>query len=78
MKRGGQREIGAWAKNFDIFGHPVTVFYQGADKYKTWLGVLCTFSVYFLTASYMYFQLTELFIMEEPGVLIFTKTLLEH
>ena len=34
-------------KRFDIFGHPITVHYDGEDKYKTLLGAF--FSVAVLT-----------------------------
>ena len=71
----GIRDIGAWVKDLDIFGHPVTVFYKGNDSYKTKLGILCTLGVWFLTFSYALIQLTELMVMEEPDVLVFTKTL---
>ena len=71
------KEIGAWVKDYDIFGHPVTVFYKGTDTYKTKLGLLCTLGVWFLTLSYTFIQLTELMVMEEPDVLVFTKTLTE-
>ena len=71
------RDLGAWVKDHDIFGHPVTVFYKGADTYKTKLGILCTLGVWFLTLSYTVIQLTELTVMEEPDVLVFTKTLTE-
>ena len=47
------RHIGAFMKDLDIFGHPVTVFYKGKDSYKTKLGFLCTLLVWFLTLSYM-------------------------
>ena len=39
-------------KNFfldcDIFGHPISVHYRGSDTFKTWLGSICTLTVYVL------------------------------
>ena len=35
-------------KDIDIFGYPIGVRYKGNNTYKTWLGTLCTFSVWIL------------------------------
>ena len=72
------KNLGEWVKGIDIFGHPVTVFYKGDNTYKTKLGVLCTLTVYFLTFFYSVSKFTEMVVMNDPDVLIFTKTLLEH
>lgn len=72
------KQLGDWARDFDMFGHPVKVFYKGSDTYKTKLGLLCTMIVCALTLSYFTVQLIALVTMSDPDVLIMTKTLLEH
>ena len=67
-----------WAVDFDIFGHPVTVFYKGSDTYKTKLGFLCTFGVFMLTISYLIIKLIAVVAMSDPEVLIMTKTMTEQ
>ena len=65
-------------KDYDIFGHPVTVFYKGSDTYKTKLGTLCSLGVFILSMMYLNIRLSALIEMDDPEVLIMTKTLLEH
>ena len=61
-----------------MFGHPVTVTYNGSDSFKTKLGTLCSFGVYILIFVYMVLRLCELAYMQDPNVLIIRKTLLSH
>ena len=42
----------------DIFGQPISVFYQGSDVYKTRLGAFFTFVTYSLIA-FNFITLTE-------------------
>ena len=35
-------------KDRDIFGYPIGVQYRGSKTYKTWLGTMCTFTVWIL------------------------------
>ena len=67
--------IGRNLLNLDMFGHPVTLFYQGSDVYKTKLGALISIGVLVLSWSYLYVRIISLLEMSDPEVLIMRKGL---
>ena len=72
------KSIGSNLLNLDMFGHPVTMFYQGSDVYKTKLGALMSIGVFVLSWSYLYIRIGSLLDMSDPEVLIMRKGLLKH
>ena len=47
-----------WLIERDIFGQPIEVLYKGSNKFKTWVGTLCTFLTYILLLLFVFTQTT--------------------
>ena len=64
-------------KGLDLFGHPISLNYNGETSFNTCLGSLFTLFVYVFTVSYCFIRVRLLLDMSDPEVLIMRKSLLE-
>ena len=52
-------KIVKFIRDFDIYGHPISVMYKGSDVLKTNMGALCTLITYALVLSNLITLLIE-------------------
>ena len=64
-------------KGLDMFGHPISLTYNGETSFNTLLGSVLTLGVYTVTLSYLFIRVQSLLDMSDPEVLIMRKSLLE-
>ena len=60
--------LARFIKDFDVFGHPISVYYKGEETYQNMLGGILTVLVQILTLILVLNSAKEIWQMNEPTI----------